>query len=166
MPYWLMRAGNDGEAIDFCVQHQAVAMDWALDDLELLPDDREAFKAEYQGKYPNDALPTVRQNAGTCYRFVYKLQLGDYILLAPKVASRNRQLYLGQIEGTYAFHPHPHPDPKLKDFKHQRQVMWVPPFPRTAFSQEFIAWIDHQKQTLTRVAKKEHLAELQAKLNT
>ena len=103
----------------------------------------------------------VRQDAGTCYRFVHEIQISDYIVLAPKIESKDPNLYIGQIEGSYCFHPSPHPDPKLENFKHQRKVNRWFPCPRREFSEACLKSIG-SSQTL--VSLNAHADELRAKL--
>lgn len=161
MRYWSIRAGNEGEAKAFCLQQSVIAMDWDIDDMGLLPDDREAFKARYREKHPEDNFETVDHIAGTNYRFVYKIQAGDYVVLAPKIESKDPNLYIGQVEGSYYFNASPHPDPKLENFKHQRKVKWLAACPRGEFSEAFLKSVG-SSQTL--VSMEAHADELRAKL--
>ena len=47
MKYWLMRAGNDGEARDLFLNDGVIAMDWNVGDLGRFPADKKSFVKAY-----------------------------------------------------------------------------------------------------------------------
>lgn len=173
MKYWLMRAGNDGEARNLFLDEGVIAMDWDVGDLGLFPADRKLFmkayfdwaqKAYQQSENPQHHNPrSLAQEAGTNYSFVHQIETGDGVVFAPKKA-KDPHLYLGQIEGAYYFNPHPHP--QLIAFKHQRKVTWqVLDKLRTEYPKELVYMIEHYLGTLCQI-KAVHHPELAAMLKS
>ncbi len=158
MKYWLMRAGSGGIAKQFCLQHDVIAMDWEVGDLSKLPDDLEAFKAAYRSAYPMDSKGQVDQNASTIHRFVHIMHIGNWVA---RSNAKDQWIYLGEVVGSYAFHPAPPGDAKA--FRHQREVRWQVAYPRRAFSEAFNTSL---KSELTLFNLDEHADEIQAKLGS
>jgi restriction system protein len=159
MKYWLMRAGNDGEARDLFLNDGVIAMDWKVGDLGLFPADRKSFVKAYlkwsqiapqEGNDPQkDHSGSLAREAGTNYRFIHLAQIGDYVLFTPK-SDKDRYLYLGQIESAYYYNPAP--DPELPDFKHQRKVKWLARCPRA----DLLKAIVHPRGTMSEIDQIHH----------
>lgn len=102
-----------------------IAIGWKeMGDLSKLPDTREAFKTRFAQVYPDSKKAAIPTAAGMLYRFVYELQIGDYIVYPSK---HDRKINLGIVEGAYIFNPEQH-------YSHQRKVKWIKQFSRDLFS--------------------------------
>lgn len=108
----------------FC-HDNLIAIGWKeMGDLSKLPDTREAFKTRFAQVYPDSKKAAIPTAAGMLYRFVYELQIGDYIVYPSK---HDRKINLGIVEGAYIFNPEQH-------YSHQRKVKWIKQISRDLFS--------------------------------
>ena len=166
MKYWLMRAGDYGEARDLFLTESIIAMDWRVGDLRLLPTKEKLFMQAYSEcsrvAYPEDDKPRSSHHAGTNYSFIHRMERGDGVLFAPKKTKQvnDPNLYLGRIAGDYSFDP-----TAWKEFKHQRKVTWQVTKPRTEFSKELVHLLGHYPGTLCQI-KAVHHPELAALLTS
>ncbi len=104
-----------------------IAIGWRnMGDLMLIEGNRDAFKDRYNEVYPDSKKGAVANGAGMLYRFVYEVQIGDYIVFPSKI---DRQIYIGAVESDYIYNP------DATEYVEQRKVKWLKHLPRTAFSQ-------------------------------
>lgn len=104
-----------------------IAIGWKnFGDLSQVEASREAFKARYEKVYPEAPKGSIPTGAGMLYRFMYEMQIGDYVIFPSK---SNRQINLGQVESDYFYVP------DAAEYVQQRRVKWLKHLPRTALSQ-------------------------------
>lgn len=110
------------------IKEDIIAMNWnELKDLSKIePKTREGFTKHYEEIYPGSKKMSIAQCVGQLYRFIYEVQMGDYIVFPTKY---NRSINIGQVTGEYYY------DEKEEHFVNKRKVKWLKTFPRTAFSQ-------------------------------
>ncbi len=127
-PIWGIHEGRHGEAEGLALDSNRISIGWdSLGDLSALGADRESFKAAVSKAYPDYKAGAVPVQAGQLFRFVHEMRPGDLIVLPAK---RDRRIYLGRVEGPYEYVAGT-PD----GYVHQRRVVWLNSFPRTAFAQ-------------------------------
>ncbi|SQI29898.1 5-methylcytosine-specific restriction protein B [Rhodococcus coprophilus] len=106
---------NDQPSID-PVADGAVRLGWdELGDLALLHPTRDAFKEAVAGAFP-DRPESVASWAGTLYRFVHALAVGD-VVVCPDRATRT--INIGRVRGGYEFHP------EVEQYRHWRPIQWL-----------------------------------------
>lgn len=109
------------------LHEDVVAIGWRdMDDLKQIESTRYAFKEHYRKVYPDAKKGSIANGAGMLYRFVYEVQVGDYIILPSKI---DRKINIGIVEGDYTYIP------AASEYVQQRKVKWLKHLPRTAFSQ-------------------------------
>lgn len=113
---------------DFLFLNKSViAIGWKeMGDLSLIGDNRDDFKNKYVKAYPDAKKGSIATGAGMLYRFLYEVQIGDYIVYPSKV---NREINIGTVEGEYEYVA------DAAEYVQQRKVKWIKNLPRTAFSQ-------------------------------
>jgi 5-methylcytosine-specific restriction protein B len=93
---------NDIPAIDPRADN-AVRIGWdEMGDLSTIAPTRDAFKASLAEKMPGISDEKIPSNAGTLYRFVHTVQIGDMIVCPERA---NNTLDIGRVSGSYEFHP-------------------------------------------------------------
>ena len=81
----------------------AVRIGWdEMGDLSTIAPTRDAFKASLVAKMPEISDEQIPSTAGTLYRFVHTVQIGD-VIVCPQRA--NNTLDIGRVSGSYEFHP-------------------------------------------------------------
>ena len=106
---------NDQPSID-PVADGAVRLGWdELGDLSALQPTRDAFKEAVARAYSGKS-GSVASWAGTLYRFVHTLNVGD-IVVCPERATRT--INIGRVSGGYEFHP------EADLYHHWRPVEWL-----------------------------------------
>lgn len=104
-----------------------IAIGWReMGDLSALEPTRDAFRDKYVEIYPDAKKGGIGTGAGMLYRFLYEIQVGDYIVFPSKI---DRMINIGKVEGEYQFVP------EAVEYVQQRSVRWMKHLPRTAFSQ-------------------------------
>lgn len=104
-----------------------IAIGWReMGDLSALEPTRDAFRDKYVEIYPDAKKGGIGTGAGMLYRFLYEIQVGDYIVFPSKI---DRMINIGKVEGEYQFVP------EAVEYMQQRSVRWIKHLPRTAFSQ-------------------------------
>ena len=107
---------NDIPAIDPRAD-EAVRIGWdEMGDLSTIEPTREAFKASVVATMPDLSDASIPSTAGTLYRFVHSIQIGD-LIVCPQRATNT--LDIGRVSGSYQFHP------ESDVHKHWRPVTWV-----------------------------------------
>lgn len=95
----------------------AVRIGWdEMGDLSTVAPTRDAFKASLVAKMPGISDEKIPSTAGTLYRFVHTMQIGD-VIVCPQRATNT--LDIGRVSGSYEFHP------ESEVHKHWRPVRWV-----------------------------------------
>lgn len=104
-----------------------IAIGWKeMGNLKQIESSRDAFKEHYSNVYPGVKKGSIANGAGMLYRFVYEVQVGDYVVFPSKI---DRQINIGTVEGDYLYNP------DATEYVQQRKVKWLKHLPRTAFSQ-------------------------------
>lgn len=81
----------------------AVRIGWdEMGDLSTIAPTRDAFKASLVAMMPGISEEKIPSNAGTLYRFVHSMQIGD-VVVCPHRATNT--LDIGRVSGPYEFHP-------------------------------------------------------------
>lgn len=110
------------------IRNNHISMGWKpLGDLsKIAPKTREGFTDIYKEYYPNDTIRSISQCVGQLYRFVYEVNVGDYVVFPTKY---NRVVNIGEIVSEYYF------DGNEEHFVNKRNVRWIKHIPRTNLSQ-------------------------------
>lgn len=104
-----------------------IAIGWSeMGNLKQIEGTRDAFKESYNKVYPDSKKGAVANGAGMLYRFVYEVQIGDYVVFPSKI---DRQINIGTVESDYIYNPN------TTEYVQQRKVKWLKHLPRTSFSQ-------------------------------
>lgn len=113
---------------DYLFLHKdVIAIGWKdFGDLKAIEGSREAFKEKYAEVYPDSKKQAIANNVGMLYRFVYEMQIGDYVVFPSKT---DRKINIGVVEGEYYY------EPSAAEYVQQRKVKWLKHLPRTLFSQ-------------------------------
>ena len=62
------------------LQGNVIAIGWKeMGDLLSIAPDRDSFKAKYSEVYPDSKKGSIGTSSGMLYRFVYEVQIGDYV---------------------------------------------------------------------------------------
>ena len=97
-----------------------------MGDLSKIKPDRDGFKETVSKAYPDMKPGAIPNYTGQIYRFVHKMDVGDYVVYP----SKDRQVHIGQVDGKYQYKP-----VEQGEFPHRRSVKWLKSLPRTQFSQ-------------------------------
>jgi restriction system protein len=109
------------------LHENVIAIGWKeMGDLSKLEKTRDAFKEHYIEVYPDEKKGSFANCSGMLYRFVYEVQIGDFVVHPSKI---DRQINIGTIEGEYTYKP------DAVRYVQQRKVKWLKHLPRTVFSQ-------------------------------
>ena len=109
------------------LHENVIAIGWKdMGDLRKIENSRDAFKEHYSEMYPDVKKGSIANGVGMLYRFVYEVQIGDYIVFPSKI---DRRINIGIVEGDYTYVP------SAAEYVQQRKVKWLKHLPRTAFSQ-------------------------------
>lgn len=104
-----------------------IAIGWKeMGDLKKIRPDREDFKEKYSKVYPEAKKGSIATSAGMLYRFVYEVEVGDYVVFPSKI---DRQINIGVIKSEYEYNP------LSIEYVQQRKVKWLKHLSRTLFSQ-------------------------------
>ncbi len=110
------------------IEADYVAVGWpSLGDLSKIAQSREAFKAVVGSKYPNFKAGAVPVHAGTLYKFVHEMKVGDFVVYPSKP---DRMVNLGRVFGEYFFDASDD-----AQYPNRRRVEWMRSMPRAEFSQ-------------------------------
>ena len=113
---------NDQSSID-PVADRAIRVGWEeVGDLSSVPTTRDAFKAVITERMPDIEPKTIAGSAGTLYRFVHEIRIGDLVVCPNR---HRRTLNIGRVTGPYEFLP----DTPVHN--HRRQVEWLVPHQAT-----------------------------------
>lgn len=104
-----------------------IAIGWRdFGDLTAVEGTREAFKAHYIEAYPDAKKGQIATGAGMLLRFLYEVQIGDYVIFPSKI---DRKINIGTIESDYYY------EDADGEYVQRRKVKWLKHLPRTYFSQ-------------------------------
>lgn len=104
-----------------------IAIGWReMGDLKQIEANRDGFKELYKNVYPDSKKGAIANGAGMLFRFVYDVQIGDFVVFPSKI---DRQINLGIIESEYIYNPN------ALEYVQQRKVKWLKHLPRISFSQ-------------------------------
>ena len=125
---WVMHSGRDGEAHSSFVKMNYVSLGWEqCGDLRLIPDTRKAFRKQFRSHYPKHASAAVRLKASELYRFLHKMNTGDWVIY-PSV--EDRLVRVGCVAGEYDYKH------KNQPHAHIRKVKWLKKVERSKLSSE------------------------------
>ena len=109
------------------LHNDVIAIGWKdFGDLKAIEDTWDAFKEKYAQVYPDSKKQAIANNVGMLYRFIYEMQIGDYVVFPSKT---DRMINIGVVEGEYYY------EPSAPEYVQQRKVKWLKHLPRTLFSQ-------------------------------
>lgn len=109
------------------LHNDVIAIGWKdFGDLKAVENTRDAFKEKYAKVYPDSKKQAIANNVGMLYRFIYEMQVGDYVVFPSKT---DRMINIGVVEGEYNY------EPSAPEYVQQRKVKWLKHLPRTLFSQ-------------------------------
>ena len=109
------------------LQNSVIAIGWEeMGDLSSIPNDRDAFKSKYVTIYPDAKKGSISTCAGMLYRFLYEVQIGDYVVFPSKI---DRKINIGIVDGPYRY------ETNAYHYRNQRKVKWLKHFPRSVFPQ-------------------------------
>jgi restriction system protein len=109
------------------LHENVIAIGWKnMGDLRKIEYSRDAFKKHYSEVYPDVKKGSIANGVGMLYRFVYEVQIGDYVVFPSKI---DRRINIGTVEGEYTYVPN------ATEYVQQRKVKWLKHLPRTVFSQ-------------------------------
>jgi len=109
------------------LNEDVIAIGWKeMGDLKQIEASRDAFKKHYSNVYTDVKKGSIANGAGMLYRFIYEVQIGDYVVFPSKI---DRQINIGIVEGDYTYNQ------DADEYVQQRKVKWLKHLPRTAFSQ-------------------------------
>lgn len=109
------------------LHNDVIAIGWKdFGDLKTIENTRDAFKEKYAKVYPDTKKQAIANNVGMLYRFIYEMQVGDYVVFPSKT---DRMINIGMVEGEYYY------EPTAPEYVQQRKVKWLKHLPRTLFSQ-------------------------------
>ena len=104
-----------------------IAIGWKdFGDLTKVEGNREAFKEHYNKSYPDSKKGQVSAGVGMLFRFLYEMQIGDYVVFPSKI---DRMINIGTIESDYYY------EETDGEYVQRRKVKWLKHISRTAFSQ-------------------------------
>ena len=117
---WGIHSHDDG-----LFRHEnRIAIGWSeMGDLSTIPNNRDAFKAQFAKVYPDSKKAAIPTAAGMLYRFIHEVKLGDYVIYPSK---EDRKINIGIVDGDYTFDPANH-------YSHQRKVKWLKHISRDLF---------------------------------
>lgn len=104
-----------------------IAIGWReFGDLSKINATRDSFKDKYAETYPDAKKGSVSTCSGMLFRFIYEMQIGDYVVFPSK---SDRKINIGVIESNYTYVP------SANEYVQQRNIKWLKHLPRTFFSQ-------------------------------
>lgn len=135
------------------LQQGIVAIGWnQVGDFRSIDSSREAFKAKVGAAFPGSKKGYIALVAGMLYRFLYEMNIGDYVIFPSKA---DRMVNIGRITGEYDYRP----GKSLYD--NIRKVEWLKHLPRRVFSQGALYEIG---SAMTLFSVKNYADEFLAKL--
>ena len=69
-----------------------------MGDIKCAGDSRDDIKKKYAEIYPDSSTGSIATCVGMLYRFVYEVQIGDYVVYPSKA---DRKINIGIVEGDY-----------------------------------------------------------------
>lgn len=100
-----------------------IAIEWKpIGNLSKIEATRAAFKDKYIEVYPNAKKGAIPTSSGMLYRFMYEMQVGDYVVFPFK---SDRKINIGIVESDYIY------EPTALEYVQQRKVKWIKHLPRT-----------------------------------
>ena len=107
-----------------------IAIEWKpIGNLSKIEATRAAFKDKYIEVYPNAKKGAIPTSSGMLYRFMYEMQVGDYVVFPFK---SDRKINIGIVESDYIY------EPTALEYVQQRKVKWIKHLPRTGQGTYFI----------------------------
>ena len=114
---WLIRAGDKGQGASIALENNCVGIGHGgLPGLHLIKD-FEKFKEHYKKTHPEDNKYQVAKVVPQIWNFMYKINIGDFVLLP--LAQKSNALAVGKIIGEYQYE-HLH-----SEIEQYRRVHWL-----------------------------------------
>jgi len=125
---WGIHGGKTGDANSIFLKKSQLALGWEeMEDLSLLPKDRESFKEKLMEVKPGKKPGYYPNAAGQLFRFVHEMKEGDLVIYPSK---SDKLIHIGEIKGAYHYVKQ-----GSDSYPHRRDVLWRKKFPRTHFTQ-------------------------------
>jgi restriction system protein len=120
---WGIHSKNDSSFLD----KNTLSIGWhELKDLNTIGTSKDDFKQRYIETFPADEKAKIAVNVGQIFRFVFEMNIGDYVIFPSK---NDRNINIGIVESDYIYNP------DSGEYPNQRKVKWLKHLPRTKFSQ-------------------------------
>ncbi len=124
---WGIHAVPSVDSANLFRKKNVIAIGWGdIGDLKMLAPTRDAFKEAVASTYPTYKPGAIPVHAGTLYKFVHSLAVGELVVYPSRV---DRMVNIGRIEGEYQYNPSIDAAPNV------RPVKWLNSISRTRFSQ-------------------------------
>lgn len=105
-----------------------VAIGWhEMGDVVGIAPTRDAFKTAYAKAYPTAKAGTIPVSAGSIFRFLHEMKIGDVIVYPSR---QDRMIHIGRVAGDYYYVPTPG-----EEYPQRRKVEWVCHIGRDKFPQ-------------------------------
>ena len=134
MALFLVRAGSDGDYENDFLDDSRIYLHWGnmfINQNITECGDYETIKASALEQRPDMNPKAVINGAGQINSFVYRIAVGDWVVLPRKLKSA---ISVGVVKSDYMF------DPEAEaDFRHYREVEWLnKDIPRSVFDQDLL----------------------------
>jgi restriction system protein len=127
-PLWIIRGGTGEQAHDSFVSG-CISLGWSrIKDLRLIAANRKAFRKEYRRHYRDDSPGAARMRASELYRFLNKVEVGDFIVYPSR--KKDGLVHVGRVMGGYKFKPGRSPHHHLRKVKWIKEMQWSELSPR------------------------------------
>lgn len=111
-------------------RENVMAIGWhEFGDLSAVEATRDAFRRHYVEVYPHESKRAQSNRIGELYRFIYDIQVGDYVVFPTK---KDHLVHIGKVCGQYKYVKAA--EQSEKKYVQQRDVKWLVHLPRTEFS--------------------------------
>lgn len=105
-----------------------VAIGWhEMGDVAGIAPTRDAFKAAYAAAYPTSKPGTIPVSAGSIFRFLHEMKIGDVIVYPSR---HDRMIHIGRVAGEYYYVSTPE-----EKYPQRRKVEWICHIGRDKFPQ-------------------------------
>ena len=155
MEAWVIRSGSKGDDVSHLfAEKSVVAIGWLSEDLSRL-NSREEIKERIRVEYPESSDGAVNSYAGTLWRFLKDISVGDLILTPP---TGSTEVWIGRCRGPYEYLPY-----VISDYYPDvRRVSWLKQVSRSLLSGPLQSSISSEL-TVFNVSK--HIEEIEGLIN-
>ena len=155
MEAWVVRSGSKGDDVSHLfAEKSVVAIGWLSEDLSRL-NSREEIKERIRVEYPESSDGAVNSYAGTLWRFLKDISVGDLILTPP---TGSTEVWIGRCRGPHEYLPYVISD----HYPDVRRVSWLKQVSRSLLSGPLQSSISSEL-TVFNVSK--HIEEIEGLIN-